>query len=410
MAENTPASGSESDVQSPPEVPVGTAEGPSELAVEEPAQQPESPAPMAAVALEPSPAAPPFPPAPRRKGGRRLAVVLLVIVVVSALGGAGAYIANASLSQTYGAQKALLTYFDAQKRGDISAMLADATYLRGDGSYEQFFGKDAITAMMAIDDNKAISDVKVISSRQVDSSTEAVTASMMWGGSLHTYDYTVRKNLADTHYVFYNSWKVDIPYSSISFSLPNQAGAIEIDGMALPSASATSVQVIAGYHSVQMAKTPFYDAVSKVANAVEISPNIAFDGKVSASATAAAATAIKSGAYVCDASVYNTCPGHTYHSPGAAYTRYFLTGFPGYPDGIEYTYYVLDYQGDITSGMKLVVLKEGGQIFASGTCTETMTADGSRTYPFTGEWSANLTWSNGAFTATVAHNCLKAKG
>ena len=373
-------------------------------------------APARATEAAPSPTEPLAPaawgtsPPPKRRGaGRWIAITLVLVVVLAVAAGGGAYIASASLSQTYSPQRALTTYFDAQKRGDVNAMWANANYLRGDGSYEQFFNKDALAAMMSIDQNKAISDVKISGSRAVDSSTTVLTVSLQWGGSQHSDDYTLHKNLADTHYFFYNTWKLDIPYTSIGFSLPNQAGAISVDGMSLPSNTVTSIQTIAGYHSVTMQKTAFYDAATKLANGVDVSPNITFDGTISPTATAAIATVVKAGAVVCDAKQYTDCPGHTYHSGGAAYTIYFLDGLPGYPSGIEYNYYVFNYSGDLTNGMLITIGKDTDTAYAHGTCGVTMTVDGNRKYRFSGEWGADITVSNGAFKATVYPNSAKSK-
>ena len=402
MPEGSTDPGSESDGQTTIEAPVvETIETPPSLSADA----------LLTETAEPVPAAAGVAPGAQRKAGRRwLAVGLIVIFVLAAAGGGGAYFANAGLSQTYSPQQALRSYFAAQARGDVSAMWSSATYLRGDGAYDQFFTKEGLAAMMSMSENKDIAGVKINSTRVVDSNTVVVDASMTWAGASRTYDYTMRRNTSDTHYFFYNSWKIDIPYITITLNLPNQPGDILIDGLPMPPTYAGQpVQSIAGYHTVHMSPTPFYDASAKTANAVDISPNVKFDGKINAAATAAAVSAIKAGEYTwCDASRYNTCPGHSYSSAGAAYTNYFLTGIPGYSE-IQYNSYVFDFSGDLTSGMVLTVPKEKGLMYATGTCKENLTVDGSRTYFFTGTWSANLTWTNGAFKASFYADCVKDK-
>jgi len=407
MAENTPSSALASDGGATDVAPVET---PPPMETSPALETAASPIPDAVPAPPAPPAASGTAPAPKRRGaGRWIAITLVLVFVLAIAGGGGAYLASASLSKTYSPERALATYFDAQKRGDVNAMWANANYLRGDGSFEQFFSKDALTAMLSIDQNKAITDVAITSSRVVDSSTTVLTVSLQWGRSPHPANHTLHKNLGDTHYFFFNTWKLDIPYTTIGLTLPNQPGAITVDSISMPSSATTSVQAIAGYHNVTMGKTAFYDASTKLANGVDVSPNVTFDGTISSAAKASVAAAIRTGANVCDASRYTDCPGHTYHSAGAAYTIYFLDGLPGYPGGIQYNYYVFNYSGDLTAGMQLEVPKDEGLMYASGTCAMTMTVDGSRTYRFKGEWSANLAWTGGTVAAKVFENCEKTK-
>jgi len=332
-------------------------------------------------------------------------VVLIVIFVLFAALGGGAYYANASFSATYSPQQAVVNYLAAQQHGDVDAMLASANFTRGDGSYEQFFDKTGLTAMMTISQNREISDVKVVSTRQVDSATAVVVTSMTWAGAGVSFDYTVRKNLGDTHFLLYNSWKVDVPNTTILFSLPNQPGSVQLDGILLPSTSATYVQAIAGYHTLSMEKTPLYDAVSQTVNGTGAPSPVAFDGKLSASAIAAAAAAVKAGSVACNANKYDDCPNHTYHAPVKFNTIYYIS-MPGYSE-IDYKTYVFKYSGDLTTGMKLTVEKDGGLLYATGSCAVTMTVSGygAHTYKFKGTWSANLTWTGAAFTADVYPNC-----
>jgi len=347
-------------------------------------------------------------PATRARGERWLAITLIAIFAVSLVGGAGAFAANSYLTDKYSPQRAVLSYFTAQQRGDVDAMLANANFVRGDGSYEQFFDRVGVNAMMDLAQNKDVSDVKILSTKSVNSKDDQVDVSMTWAGSQHIYNYAVRKDVSNTNFLFYNSWRVDIPYATINLALPNQAGAIELDGMPMPAASVTSVEAIAGFHTVAMLQTAFYDTTSKLVNAVETSPNVGFeDTKLSGTAVTAAGAAIRAGASACDANQYDDCPGHTYRAPNRAGYIYYLT-MPGYAE-IDYTTYVFKYSGDLTTGMTLVVPKEQGLMYANGTCVVTLTVNGSHTYRFKGTWGANLTWTNGAFKADVFPNCAKSK-
>ena len=56
----------------------------------------------------------------------------------------------------------------------------------------------------------------------------------------------MRKDATTTNYLFYSPWKVDIPYATIGLVLPNQPGAIQVDGMPLPSASVIPSLVVTG--------------------------------------------------------------------------------------------------------------------------------------------------------------------
>ena len=372
-------------------------------------------APAAAPMPPPPSYAPPLPPAAwgtappaARTGGMRWAAITLIVVFVIALaGGAGAFAANSYLSDTYSPQRAALNFFTAQQRGDVDAMMANATFLRGDGSYEQFFDRVGVKAMIDIAQNREISDVKILSTKVANSRTDLVDVSMTWAGAQHIYEYTVRKDATTTNYLFYSPWKVDIPDATIGLVLPNQSGAIQVDGMPLPSAPVTSIQAIAGFHSVEMLQTPFYDADSQTVSSLEDSPVITFGGKLSAAAVTAAGAAIRAGANACDVNTYEDCPGHTYRAPNRAGWVYFLN-MPGYPE-IDYTSYVFKYSTDITTGMTLVVPRDQGLIYANGTCAVTLLVNGNRTYHFKGTWGANLTWNNSTFTADVYPNCEKTK-
>jgi hypothetical protein len=59
--------------------------------------------------------------------------------------------------------------------------------------------------------------------------------------------------------------------------------------------------------------------------------------------------------------------------------------------------------------MKLVVPPESGKVNASGTCTVTVTFDGTSNYNLAGPWTAALTLDSGRFTADLASDCWASK-
>ena len=360
--------------------------------------------PAAEAASEEAPAAVPT----RRRGRGRWIAIGLILLLILVAGGAGGYYENGVLNARYSPQRAVLDYFAAQGKGDAAGMLANATFLRPDGSYAQFFNGEAVKAMLLVPENTAISNLHVISIETVDSSTARANVSMTWAGKDVSTTYTIAKDTSETHYLLYDSWRIRIPSTTITVSLPNQPGSVLVDGIEWPAGAALgSIQLIAGYHKFEMLPTPFWQSESQTANAVLDSPTVKFKGNLSSEVSTAAATAVKSVFGDCDASKYNTCFGHTYHSAGAAYTIYYFT-VPGYGD-IQYNYYVFNLTGDPTTGMTLTVTGDAGNIAASGTCTATMTVDGSRNYAFKGTWSGTLTWTGSAFSSNLAYDCLAAK-
>jgi archaellum component FlaF (FlaF/FlaG flagellin family) len=332
---------------------------------------------------------------------------IVVVLLIAALGGGAAY-ANASLSSTYSPQQAVVDYFAAQRRGDVNGMLSNATYLKGDGANAQFFGSDALTKMLSLSQNKAITDVKVIANLAIDSSTSKVTVSMTWAGNQRTHGYTVRKDTSRVHDFFYDSWRVEIPSATVNVSLPNQPGAIEMDGISLPAAGATTaIQAIEGYHSVVMLKTDFYDSASQVVDVADGNARVSFPSKLSTSFSAAAATSIKTAFVSCDSSSDSYCINHTYQVASGRYDAF--TGFPGYSEIDAYSSWSFTFSSDPTAGMSLVVAPDPGKLTGSGKCAVTMTVDGRSHYNFSGSWVATLTYQNGTFATAVVYNCTAAQ-
>jgi len=353
------------------------------------------------VAIAPPPAK------PRHTGRNFLIAGLIAVLILAALGG-GAVMLNASLVSTYSPEKAVLDYLAAQKRGDVAFMTANANYLKGDGSYSEYFGETELRTMMSYPQNTDISNVLVKSTFVNDSETRTVTATMTWGTHQVNRTYTVHKDATRVHLMFYNSWRIDIPYVSIHIGLPNQPGAISVDGLTVPNGASTdNIQVIQGFHQVKMASNGLYDAASADADGIDGSPNIFFTGKVSSVALAAAAKLVKKAIATCASSRY-VCLNKVYHAPSDPSFIYYMT-VPGYGE-VFYTSYKYTLTKDPTINMKLVVDPAAGKVLVSGTCAYTMTVNGSKPYYLKGTWKGSLTESAGDFSGyDLLFDCLKSK-
>ena len=348
-------------------------------------------------------------PAKQRRTGRLLLIIGIVLVLLLALGGVAAVVANATLMSTYSAQKTITDYFAAQKSGNTAYMLANANFLKGDGSYSEYFDEGGLKAMLAIPQNTDIQDVNVASTTVVDSNTTTVNVTLTWAGHHIVQAYTVHRDLARVHYNFYNSWRIDIPFQSIKVTLPNQPGSIAVDGLGLPQGALSDIQVIQGFHKVTMDATALYDKASADADAIVADASVIFPSTISATATAAAKTAIKNAFKLCDkaTNAEKFCLGHTYYAPNAPGFIYYFT-LPGYGD-VYYSRYVYSLTADPTKNMKLVVSSDAGKVAASGTCAFTFTADGSRKYYFKGTWTATLTTSGSSFGYNLTYFCTDSK-
>jgi hypothetical protein len=330
-----------------------------------------------------------------------LLIGIIAVVVLAALGGGGA-LANASLTSTYSPQHAVSDYFSAMARGDASGMMSNATFLSDDAAYSQFFTKDAVTAMLSADQNKQISGVKVGSTSKVDDSTYTVSMTLSWGGTARNLTYKVRKDSTRVHYLFYPSWRVQVPFTTITLSVPNQGGGVQVDGLSVPAAS-RKAEAIQGFHSLTMQATDFYSANTQVADGVETTAIVAFPTDLSSSAKAAATEAVKAafGNVTCDPSKYFDCPNHRYNVPAGYYDVLPAAG----GDIRANSSWSLAFVGDPTASMKLTVSTDSGKVDASGICGMTLTVDGSKKYNFVGIWAGTLTWSGGAFDSDVTINC-----
>lgn len=345
-------------------------------------------------------------PAPtRRKRTRRTIVVLIALVVATA--GSGAWLANDSLAMTYSPANAVTDYLAAQRRGDVDFMLANANYLRSDGAYSQYFGRAELEVMMALPKNTAISDVNVLSTTTVDANTRAVSVEYTWDGHPLQRSFTVHADPARVHYLFFNSWLIDIPFESIHLTLPTQPGAISVDGSQLPAgASTATVQVIPGFHKVSMGATDIYDAVSMDADGIESSPTVVLPGNVTAAARAAAASLVRTAFSNCEPNE-SDCIGHLYYAPiKPGYTSYFT--LPGY-GAVPFTKYVYSLTSDPTTNMQLVVNPTPENVGVSGVCAFTLTVDDSQKYFLRGKWKATLNISTSEPGYEMFRDCLQAK-
>jgi archaellum component FlaF (FlaF/FlaG flagellin family) len=355
---------------------------------------------------------PTAPPAtkPRRTGRLLLVIGLIVVLILAALAG-GAVLANASLSSNFSPEKAVTDYLAAQKRGDASFMIASGNYLQGDGSYSQYFNKDELAVMMTYPQNTDISDVRVTSTTEVDSNTRTVNVTMIWNGHQVQPAFTVHKDPTRVHYLFFNSWLIDIPFVSIHVTLPNQPGSIAVDGFPLPAGAATSdIHVIQGFHKVTVSATDLYDSYSANADGIASEPSVVVPSKIGVTALASAARTIKQAFSdkACTTAKYFDCLNHTYHSPNQAGLIYYYN-MPGYGE-VDYTTYEFTLTGDPTVKMQVAVEANAGKVSASGVCADTMTVDGNRHYHFKGTWQATLTTSSGGgFGYDLVHDCEKSE-
>ena len=362
---------------------------------------------MVAVATPPAPTpaelGPPVP-TPKRRQLPLLAGALGVLAIALL---AAAVVANGSLSKKYSAAQAVQDYYAAMAHRDADGMLANATFIRGEGAYSYFFGKPALQGMLELPANSDIHNVKLTSDRQIDSSSRSITVSMTWNGKNRSQTLTVRKNPAQAHWLFYPAWKVDIPSTRIQIKLPNQAGIVSLDGIPGPSDNQTAIQALPGFHRVAMAETTILDGASADVDAVESPAIVTLTGTIRASARQAAAESVKAAFNDCDVARYGDCLNHTYKAPDSNFIYYFTV--PGYGN-VSYTRYVYALRNDPTDGMTLTVDANTGKLSASGTCTQTLTVDGSRHYNLKGDYTATLTWAGDGFDSDLLWDCGKAKG
>lgn len=337
-------------------------------------------------------------------------VIGLILVLLIAAGGAGAFVVNASLSSTYSPGKAVVDYLTAQKKGNYQFMFANANFLRGDGSFNQFFDGGALGALLAMPQNTDISDVKVASTTVVDSNTQTVNTTMTWAGHHITRAFTLHRDLNRVHYSLYNSWRIDIPFQTLHVTVPNQPGDVTVDDMLLPQSAIKSIEVIQGFHKITMGGTDLYDKTSKDADAIDGDVTVAFTNTISASGLALVRSTFKKEFLICNTKKYQTCLNHLYHSAGQAGYVYYWS-LAGYPN-IYFTTYTFTLTSDPTAGMKLVIAADGPKVSVSGTCRYTLTVDGGKKYYFKGPWKGVLDVTGGimSYYDLDIRKCLDSKG
>ena len=349
------------------------------------------------------PAIAPGPSQAGRPSNLWLVVVATALLEILVLGG-GSLAAYELRSSMYSPERAVTDYFAAQSQGDVSGMVANATFQQG--SNFEFFSEAAIAAMMQLPQNRDVHNVKVVSSQAIDATAQAVSVSMIWGGQHRSQTYTVRKDNSRFRDFVFRYWRIVIPFATIHITLPNQPGPIQVDGITPATSDVSSVQAVDGYHRVTMRANDFYDRASQVVDGVDSPPTAEFALAVSSGAVALAAAAVKLAFPNCDASVYTGCLNHTYRAANDG-RRYFFD-LPGYGQ-VFWTTYTVALVGDPTSDMRLVVPPDAGKVNASGTCTITVTFDGTSNYNLAGPWTATLTLDGGRFTADLASNCWASK-
>jgi hypothetical protein len=260
--------------------------------------------------------------------------------------------------------------------------------------------------MMQLPQNKDVHDVKVVSSQAIDATAQSVSVSMIWRGQHRSQTYTVRKDNSRFRDLVFRYWRIVIPFATIHITHPNQAGPIQVDGITPATSDVATVEAVEGYHEITMNANDFYDRASQVVDAVDSPPTAEFAPAISSGAVALAAAAVKLAFPNCDASVYTGCLNHTYSAANDG--RKYFFDLPGYGQ-VFWTTYRVTLVGDPTSDMKLVVPVDVGKVNASGTCTVTVTFDGTRNYNLSGPWTATLTLDSGRFTADLASNCWASK-
>jgi hypothetical protein len=254
-------------------------------------------------------------PAKPRRTGRLLLILGLIVLLILAAGGVAAALANISLSNTYSPEKAVTDYLAAQKRGDFLFMFNNANYLRGAGSYDQFFDGGGIGALLAIPQNTDISDVRVTSTVEVDADTRIVGVTMTWAGHHLDRAFKLHRDLGRVHYKFYNSWRIDIPFASIHLTVPNQHGYLFVDGLPVPESAIGDIRVIAGFHKVTMDSNDLYDQITLDADTIDRDASVAVPSAISGTGFTLAAKHVNEAILACDAMKWDDCPNHLYHAP-----------------------------------------------------------------------------------------------
>jgi hypothetical protein len=322
-------------------------------------------------------------------------LVLLVLV----LGGVGA---NLVLANAYGPEAVLTAYLKAQVQGDLDTMWRNASLERPDGSYNAFFDKDAFVAMMRHPDSRPFASFSIQQIKNLDGNRSTATVRLTSPARSTTQTFALAKDSNARHFLVYPSWKVIVPTAVLHLSLPNQAGNIRIDTIAVPDSVKNSIGVIAGVHHVYMAESPLLQAAEADVTSIPFSDgSITFDGKLKPEVLKAAADEVTRSLNSCDAAKDRYCIGHTYTAPNDGF-EYFLTA----PDGssVFYRHYTVTLVGDPTATMTETIEAGDGKLSVSGPCTSRLMTD-SRSFDRKGNFDGRLVWNGSGFSSHIFYSC-----
>jgi hypothetical protein len=341
-------------------------------------------------------------PAPtRRRGFRRRFWLILggVVLVVLLLGGVGA---NLALANAYGPEAVLTAYLKAQVQGDVGTMWRNASLERPDGGYSAFFDKDAFAAMMRHQDSRPFASFSIQQIKSLDGNRAAATVRLTSPARSTTQTFALATDSSARHFLVYPSWKVVVPATVLHLSLPNQAGTIRIDTIAIPDSVKNSIAVIGGVHHVYMAESPLLQAAeADVTTTSDSDGSVTFDGKLKPEVASAAVDAVNRVFNSCDATKYRRCLGHTYTAPRDG-NQYFLTIDDG--SNVFYTHYTEALVGDPTATMKETIEAANGTLSVSGSCTSRLTTD-TRTVDRSGTFDGRLVWNGSGFSSHIYYSC-----
>ncbi len=341
-------------------------------------------------------------PAPTRHRGIRRRVWLIVGGVFLLLLLLAGVLGTLALNRAYGSKAMLTTYLKAQVKGDVDTMWQNASLQRPDGSYNVFFNKDAFAATMRQPANRPFASFSIDEIKSVDADRSTATVRLTSPAGSTTQAIDLVTDSSARHLLVYPSWKIVVPAGALRLSLPNQAGVVRIDGIAVPDSVKNSIAVIAGAHHVYMAESRLLQAAeADVTAAPDSDGSVAFDGKLKPEVASAAVDAVKQVFSNCDAAKYRRCLGHTYTAPRDGY-QYFLTIEDG--SNVFYTHYTEALVGDPTATMKETIEAADGTLSVSGSCTSRLTTD-TRTVDRNGTFDGRLVWNGSGFSSHIYYSC-----
>jgi hypothetical protein len=341
-------------------------------------------------------------------GLARLRPRLIALIIVLVLVAAGALVLNVLLSSAYSPQSAVRDYFAAQQRGDAAAMWANARYVHPDGAYGAFFDRTALAAMMKVKANANLRNLRVGRFDTVDSSSKVVTVSMTWNGQQISQPFRVREDSGDVHWLLYPSWKIDIPSREVRLGLPYQAAPISLDGIAAPQSSQNVFDAIMGFHNVMMDASSLLKSQQVLVDARQEPASATVPGTLQDARLADIRKGIRDSLEACDPARYQDCVNHTYSAPDRNYVWIFMVPGTG---NVDWTTYRYTERGDLGADVSVTIEAADGLVDVQGTCAETLTINGTRTFALKGDYGGTMRWDGNAFTAdTLGFDCARDKG